>query len=129
MNFQISPDLFEFAANLRRVVENDTPVKQGLMFALGRRYGLTVKTLAGMGKRSESHVRRMLRLLELPNEDVIAISAGASYSPRLSRARSAPLLPKLPVRAVAPISSQAGQLGCSGFLSRSMRSWLNKPIP
>jgi hypothetical protein len=98
-----------FAVNLRQVVENDTPIRQGLMFALGRRYGLTVKTLAGMAKCSESHLRRMLRLLELPNEDVIAISAGASYSPRLSHARSArPPLPKLPVRAVAPIRSQAG---------------------
>jgi hypothetical protein len=73
MNFQVPPDLYVFAVNLRQVVENDTPIRQGLMFALGRRYGLTVKTLAGMAKCSQSHVRRMLRLLELPNEDFPAV--------------------------------------------------------
>ena len=88
MNFQAPPDLFEFAANLRRAVENENPVKQGIMFAVGRIEGLRIKTLAGMAKCSQAHVRRMLLLLKLPGLYVIAVVEGAPYTPLIRALRS-----------------------------------------
>jgi hypothetical protein len=62
MNFEVAIDLYQFAVDLCRVVENENPIKQGMMLDLGRRKGLRIKTLARIAKYSESHVRRMLRL-------------------------------------------------------------------
>jgi hypothetical protein len=40
-----------------------------------------------MASRSESYVRRMLRLLALSQDDAIAVAAGAPYTPFLARLR------------------------------------------
>src|SRR3974390_813027 len=87
MRLQPTPDLFLFAAGLRRIVQSSDPITQGMAFALGRSYGLKVSTLAGMSCRSESHVRRMLRLLTLARDDMTAVEEGAPYTPLLARLR------------------------------------------
>ncbi len=66
------PDLFVYATRLRRIVESADPTTQATALALGRSYGLKVKTLAGITKSSESTVRRRLRLLRLPRQDRMA---------------------------------------------------------
>ena len=63
------PDLFLYATRLRRIVESADPITQATTFALGRSYGLKVKTLAGMAKCSESTVRDRLRLLRPARPD------------------------------------------------------------
>jgi len=69
----LAPDLFLYAAELRRFVESADPVTQATAFALGRSYGLKVKTLAGMADCSESTVRRRLRLVSiLGTEQMVA---------------------------------------------------------
>ena len=88
MNLSLPPDLFLFAQSLRQSVKIDNPIRRAQSFALGLRYGLKVKTLAGMAACSETHVRRMLHLLELPAQDVIAISEGAPYTRFLARTRA-----------------------------------------
>ncbi len=88
MHLSLSPDLFLFAQSLRQSVKNDNPMVRALAFARGLGYGLRVKTLAGMAACSETHVHRMLLLLELPTQDIMAILEGAPYTPLLARARS-----------------------------------------
>ena len=124
MNLRVAPDLFQFAVDLRQVVEKENPIKQGIMFALGRSNGLRIKTLAGMAKCSESHVHRMLLLLKLPNIYVIAVAEGAPYTPILQRLGSGRHLPdvQLPESFLLPTGRQAGSLGCSGFLIRPIQS-------
>jgi hypothetical protein len=85
MRLQPVTDLFQFAADLRRIVEFDNPITQGKTFALGRTYGLRVSTMAGMANCSQSHVRRMLLLLRLSGDDATAIENGAPYTPFLAR--------------------------------------------
>ena len=87
MNLQPPHDLFLFAADLRRIVQSFDPIKQGMAFAQGRSYGLRVSTLAGMARCSESHVRRMLMLLTLSPDDIVAVKEGAPYTPLLARLR------------------------------------------
>lgn len=65
-------DLFLYAARLGQIVESADPRTQAAAFALGRSYGVKIKTLAGMAKCSESTVRRRLRLLEKPPPDRMA---------------------------------------------------------
>jgi len=79
----LSPDLFQFAIDLRETVESQNPMTQGKAFALGRNYGLRVSTMAGMANCSESHVRRMLLLLKLSGDDATAVKSGAPYTPYL----------------------------------------------
>jgi hypothetical protein len=107
MKFQVPPDLYQFAVNLRRVVENENPIKQGITFAIGRINGLKIRTLAGMAKCSESHVRRMLLLLKLPGLYAIAVAEGAPYTPLIRALRSGEPLPEvqLPERILAPVRS------------------------
>lgn len=66
------PDLFLYATQLRQIVESADPGTQATAFALGRSYGLKIRTLAGMAKCSDSTVRRRLRLLRDPRPDRMA---------------------------------------------------------
>jgi DNA-directed RNA polymerase specialized sigma24 family protein len=66
------PDLFIYAARLRRIVESADPPTQATAFALGRYYGLKIRTLAGMASCSESTVRRRLELLRTSQPDRMA---------------------------------------------------------
>jgi len=67
------PDLFLFAIELRRIFESAEARTQAAAFALGRTYGLRIKTLAGMANCSEDTVRRRLRLLEpVPGDQLAA---------------------------------------------------------
>ena len=66
------PDLFLYATRLRRLVKSADPTTQATAFALGRGYGLKIKTLAGMARCSESTVRRRLRQLRTRWPDQIA---------------------------------------------------------
>lgn len=97
------PDLFLFAQYLRQSIKEDNPINQAQAFALGRSYGLRVKTLAGMAECSESHVKRML-LLKLPTPYAIAVAEGASCSPLIRSLKSGgPLLEvPLPDRILSP---------------------------
>lgn len=63
------PDLFLYATQLRQIVESADATTQANAFALGRSYGMRVKTLAGMANCSQSTVRRRLRLLKAPRPD------------------------------------------------------------
>jgi hypothetical protein len=85
MPFRSDLDPFQFAIELRRLAQFESPAKQAVAFARGRAHGFRIKTLAGMAGRSQSHVRRMLRLLALPFREWIAVSRGAPYGPLLSR--------------------------------------------
>jgi hypothetical protein len=107
MNLSPPPDLFLFAQSLRQSVKNDNPINRAQAFALGRGYGLSVKTLAGMADCSESHVRQMLLLLKLPTQHAIAVVQGAPYSPLIQCLRSDEPLPDLPLpeRILAPTGS------------------------
>jgi hypothetical protein len=107
MHLSLPPYLFLFAQSLRQSVKNDNPIVRGPAFARGLSYGLRVKTLAGMAACSETHVRRMLHLLELPTQDVIAISEGAPYTPLIRPLRSGGCLPevRLPESILSPIGS------------------------
>jgi hypothetical protein len=107
MHLSPPADLFLFAQSLRQSVKHDNPIKRAQSFAVGRSYGLKIKTLAGMADCSETHVRRMLHLLELPTDDVIAISDGAPYTPLIRALRSGEPLPavQLSERILAPIGS------------------------
>lgn len=66
------PDLFLYATELRRIFEFADPITQATAFALGRSYGLRVKTLAGMANCSQSTVGRRLRLFRAPRQDQMA---------------------------------------------------------
>jgi AraC-like DNA-binding protein len=66
------PDLFLYAARLRRIVESAEPRTQATALALGRSYGLKIKTLAGMAGCSESTVSRRLQLVGTHRQDRIA---------------------------------------------------------
>ena len=66
------PDLFLFAPELRQTFESADSRTQAAALALGRSYGLRIKTLAGMAQCSENTVRLRLRLLRLPQPDRMA---------------------------------------------------------
>ena len=105
MHLSPPPDLFLFAQSLRQSVKNDNPINRARAFALGRSYGLRVKTLAGMADCSESHVWQMLLLLKLPASIAIGVVAGVPYTPLIRALRSGEPLPEvqLPERILAPI--------------------------
>jgi hypothetical protein len=62
-------DLFVYAARLRQIVEFADPRTQATAFALGRCYGLKIRTLPGMANCSESTVTHRLRLLGALRQD------------------------------------------------------------
>jgi hypothetical protein len=113
MNFRLPPDLYEFAVNLRQVVENDNAINQGLMFALGRSNRLKVRTLAGMAKCSQSHVRRMLLVANLPDRFASAIAEGAPYTWFIRSLRPEGCNPNsdLPDTCLTPTRRQVSYLG------------------
>ena len=79
MQSEASPNLCEFARNLRAIIQKDKPIKIAIVFVLGRSYGLSAKTQAGMAARSEGHLNRMRLLVKKESmRDAIATVDGVS---------------------------------------------------
>ncbi|HZM10686.1 MAG TPA: hypothetical protein VFC15_10795 [Candidatus Limnocylindrales bacterium] len=78
MSSQLKPDLNLCARDLRAIVQKENRIKQALAFRLGLARGLTINALSAVAGCSQSHVTRMLLLVELPMGDAIAIANGAA---------------------------------------------------
>ena len=81
---KLKPDLFSVAEQLRTVFRGTNTIAKAKALARGKRDGLSNRTLAGMVGHEESHVRNLLRLLELPIADQRQIEEGKPYRPYLA---------------------------------------------
>jgi hypothetical protein len=72
MYLSSAPDLFLYGKELSRIMESGDVIRQAKALAIGRRYGLRVKTLAGMAHCSETTVRKRLGLLRPSHPDRMA---------------------------------------------------------
>lgn len=73
------PELSSLEQELKAVVRDGNPIEQAQAFRRGREYQLTTRKLAAMAGCSETHVRNMLELLDLPAAVQLKIASGEPY--------------------------------------------------
>jgi hypothetical protein len=78
------PELSTLEQELKAVVRDGNPIKQAQAFGRTREYQLSTRRLAAMAECSETHVRNMLELQDLPTAVQLKIANGEPYRSYLS---------------------------------------------
>jgi hypothetical protein len=105
------PELSTLEQELKAVVRDGNPIEQAQAFGRAREYQLSTRRLAAMGGCSETHVRNMLELLDLPSAVQLKIADGEPYRPYLTGSTDA----RSGVTALLDVESAAGK-GCKCLL-------------
>jgi hypothetical protein len=105
------PELSIFEQELQAVVRDGNPIEQAQAFGRAREYQLSTRRLAALGGCSETHVRNMLELLDLPSEVQLKIADGEPYRPYLTGSTDA----RSGVTALLDVESAADD-GCKCLL-------------
>jgi hypothetical protein len=102
------PELSTLEQELKAVVRDGNPIEQAQAFGRAREYQLSTRRLAAMGGCSETHVRNMLELQDLPTAVQLKIANGEPYRPYLTGSTDA----RNGVPAVLDVESAADN-GCN----------------
>ena len=105
------PELSIIEQELQAVVRDGNPIEQAQAFGRAREYQLSTRRLAAMGGCSETHVRNMLELLDLPSAVQLKIADGEPYRPYLTGSTDA----RSGVTALLDVESAADD-GCKCLL-------------